>query len=103
MGEFEGRRKMDEKDMKITQQPTHRQWIYMDALKKNLVQLKVTLQSPIYCSQALNRHWNLTRFPLFLPPLKWGIRFASQFPINLFLNKITESALFENAFKNNVI
>jgi hypothetical protein len=41
------------------------------------------------------------KVPLFLPPLKWGIRFASQFLINLFLNKITESALFENAFKNN--
>jgi hypothetical protein len=45
MGEFKGRRKMDEKDMKITQQPTHYQWIYMDALKKNLVELTVTLQS----------------------------------------------------------
>jgi hypothetical protein len=47
MGEFEGRRKMDEKDMKITQQPTHHQWIYMDALKRNLVELKVTLQSTV--------------------------------------------------------
>jgi hypothetical protein len=45
MGEFEGRRKMDEKGMKITQQPTHYQWIYMDALKNNLVELTVTLQS----------------------------------------------------------
>jgi hypothetical protein len=55
MGEFEGRRKMDEKDMKITQQPTHHQWIYIyGCIKKEFS--RVEGDPPIYCSQALNRH-----------------------------------------------